>query len=91
VTNTGQRAGTQVVQVDVGGADGTDPPRRLEGFAKVSLRPGQHRHVVVRLDAHAFAHWYTATQSWVTPAGNYTIYAGTSSRDLPLSTQVSVR
>ena len=91
VTNTGQRTGTQVVQVYVGGADGVNPPRRLEGFAKVSLRPGEQRHVVVHLDAQAFAHWDTTTQSWLTPPGNYTVYAGTSSRDLPLSAQVSVR
>jgi beta-glucosidase len=91
LANTGQRTGAQVVQVYVGGADGADPPRRMEGFAKVSLRPGQHRHVVVHLDPQAFAHWDTATHSWVTPPGNYTVYAGTSSRDLPLSTEVSVR
>jgi beta-glucosidase len=69
----------------------SQPPRRLEGFAKVDLRPGQHLHVVVNLDANAFAHWDTASQSWMTPAGTYTVYAGTSSRDLPLSTPVSLR
>lgn len=90
VTNTGARTGTQVVQVYVGGADGADPPRRLEGFAKVSLRPGQHVHVVVHLNAQAFAHWDTSTQAWVTPPGDYTVYAGASSRDLPLSAHVSV-
>ena len=43
------------------------------------------------MDGNAFAHWDTASQSWVTPAGTCTVYAGTSSRDLPLSTPVSLR
>ncbi len=96
VTNTGARTGTQVVQVYVGGADGSGvispgqlaPPRRLQGFAKVTLRPGEHRRVVVALDARAFAHWDAASQSWQVAAGSYTVSVGTSSRDLPLSATV---
>jgi beta-glucosidase len=96
VTNTGARTGTQVVQVYVGGADGSGmispgqlaPPRRLEGFAKVSLGPGQHRRVVVALDSRAFAHWDATSQSWQVAAGSYTVSVGTSSRDLPLSATV---
>ena len=91
VTNTGHRTGSEVVQVYVGGADGSGdlaPPRRLQGFAKVSLRPGEHRRVQVRLDNRAFAHWDTASQSWQVAAGAYQVLAGTSSRDLPLSATV---
>ncbi|HEY7486754.1 MAG TPA: glycoside hydrolase family 3 C-terminal domain-containing protein [Streptosporangiaceae bacterium] len=96
VTNTGHRRGTQVVQIYVGGADGSGdigggrlaPPRRLEGFAKVSLAPGQHRRVTVTLSDRAFAHWDATTHAWVTPPGTYTVWAGTSSRDLPLHTSV---
>jgi hypothetical protein len=56
--NTGQRRGTETVQVYVGGADGSGPigssgqlapPRRLEGFAKVSLDPGERRTVTITL------------------------------------------
>jgi beta-glucosidase len=65
-----------------------EPPRQLKGFAKVSLRPGQDRRVHIRLDDQAFAHWDTASQSWQTPRGTYTVSVGTSSRDLPLSAQV---
>src|SRR5882757_1932162 len=89
VRNTGHRTGTQVVQVYVTDpASAGEPPRQLKGFAKVALRPGQDRRVHIRLDDHAFAHWDTASQSWQTPRGQYTVSAGTSSRDLPLSAKV---
>jgi beta-glucosidase len=92
VTNTGRRRGSQVVQVYVAGADGAaGPPRRLEGFAKVSLRPGERRTVTIAFGPRAFAHWDTTKHAWVQPAGSYAIYAGTSSRDLPLSARVTRR
>jgi beta-glucosidase len=97
VANTGRRRGTQTVQVYVGGADGSGPigstgqlapPRRLEGFAKVSLAPGERRTVTIPLNARAFAHWDSASQTWQVPRGDYQISVGTSSRDLPLSTRI---
>jgi beta-glucosidase len=96
VTNTGQRRRSQVVQVYVGGADGRGPigdgqvapPRRLEGFAKVSLDPGRSKHVVVTLGPRAFAHWDGVHNAWVQTAGSYTVEIGTSSRDLPLTASV---
>jgi len=96
VTNTGRRRGSQVVQVYVGGADGTGPitpgqvapPRRLAGFAKVSLAPGQHRRVLVSLPSRAFAHWDSTGQRWLVNPGNYPVSVGTSSRDLPLTAAI---
>jgi hypothetical protein len=87
VTNTGRRRGSQVVQVYVGGADGSGPdvpPRRLEGFEKVWLDPGERREVEIELGPRAFAHWDAGRDAWVQPAGFYTVHVGTSSRDLPL-------
>jgi beta-glucosidase len=54
----------------------------------VSLRPGQTRQVVIHVAARAFAHWDTATGTWVVPDGTYRLYAGTSSASLPLSATV---
>lgn len=96
VANTGRRRGSQVVQLYVGGADGQGdigggqiaPPRRLEGFAKVSLAPGEHRRVTIALGSRAFAHWDTSSHAWVVTPGRYTVSAGTSSRDLPLTARL---
>jgi beta-glucosidase len=97
VANTGRRRGTETVQVYVGGADGNGPigssgqlapPRRLEGFAKVSLNPGERRTVTITLDARAFARWDSPSQAWQVARGDYPISVGTSSRDLPLTTTI---
>jgi beta-glucosidase len=77
------------VRVYVGGADGpSGPPRRLEGFTKVGLNAGERRKVTVDLGPRAFARWDSDRDAWVQPAGTYTVYAGTSSRDLPLRANI---
>jgi len=93
VTNTGSRAGSEVVQIYVGRPVDSavpQPPHQLAGFLKVTLRPGQTRHIAVHLGPRAFAHWDVATHGWVAPDGLYRIFAGTSSRDLPLSAPVRI-
>jgi beta-glucosidase len=93
VTNTGRRAGSEVVQVYVGrpsSAAVPQPPRQLAAFAKVALAPGQTRRVVLHLKPRDFAYWDTARHGWVVPDGTYRIHAGTSSRNLPLATSVRI-
>jgi beta-glucosidase len=68
-----------------------EPPRQLRGFTKVTLRPGQTKHVVLTLDPHSFSIWDTAAGRWSTVPGRYTVFAGDSSRDLPLHQAVTVR
>jgi beta-glucosidase len=90
VRNTGRRAGSEVVQVYVGHPASTpvpEPPHQLGAFAKVTLAPGQTKHLVLHLDARAFAYWDTGTGGWVVSPGRYQIAVGTSSRDLPLTGQ----
>jgi beta-glucosidase len=91
VRNTGTRTGAEVAQVYVGDpASAGEPPRQLKGFAKVSLRPGQSKHVTLTLDQRAFSIWDTASQRWTTVPGRYTVAVGDSSRSLPLSAPVTV-
>jgi beta-glucosidase len=91
VTNTGRRAGSDVVQVYVSDpATAGEPPHQLKGFAKVSLRPGQTRHVTLRLDERAFSVWNTPAQQWTTVDGGYQVLVGDSSRNLPLAGTVTV-
>jgi beta-glucosidase len=93
VTNTGRRAGAQVVQLYVGHpADSAvpEPPNQLEGFAKVQLAPGQTKHVTLTLTARSFAYWDTAADNWTVQQGTYTVSVGTSSRDLPLVAHLEI-
>jgi beta-glucosidase len=91
VTNTGTRAGTEVIQVYVGKpstAAVPQPPRQLGAFTTVTLKPGQTKRVVLHLTPRAFAHWDPVRDEWVVPAGRYQLYVGDSSRNLPLSAPV---
>ncbi len=93
VTNTGRRAGSQVVQLYIGHpADSPvpEPPNQLEGFAKVQLAPGQTKHVTLTLSPQSFAYWDTAANNWTVQQGTYTVSVGTSSRDLPLTAHVKI-
>ena len=91
VTNTGKRAGAEVVQVYVEhpAADG-EPPHQLRGFARVALKPGETKPATMMLDARSFATFDTQAEQWQVSEGNFEILAGTSSRDLPLHASVTV-
>lgn len=83
VTNTGQRAGAEVVQLYVGmPATAGEPPQQLKGFQQVMLQPGQTQRVAFTLTRADLAYWSTAANSWATASGNYRIMVGTSSRDI---------
>jgi beta-glucosidase len=81
VTNTGGRAGSDVVQVYVRDVEASvqRPNKELRGFAKVRLEPGETRTVEVRLDPRAFAFWDVRRRAWVTEGGAFEILIGSSS------------
>lgn len=59
VTNSGQRAGTEVVQCYVAPPPGDlfRPPKELKAFAKIELEPGQSGTVTLVLTDRSFACW----------------------------------
>lgn len=89
VTNTGDVAGAEVVQVYVGlpGELGR-PPKRLVGFAKSKLEPGASQQVEIIVDPAATNHplsvWSDAKRDFVVASGEYVVYVGTSSEDTPV-------
>lgn len=84
VTNTGDRRGSEVVQVYVEAPDGpvARPPRQLAGFAKVTLDPGESTTATVRVPARALAYWDPLESVWRVADGDHTLWVGRSSRDL---------
>nr|NLD40347.1 glycosyl hydrolase [Actinomycetales bacterium] len=86
VTNTGDRAGAEVVQVYLGIPLEGQPPMRLVGFAKVGLEPGESREVTIRIDPGATNHplsvWDYGSSDFVVWDGEYTVYVGTSTEDI---------
>jgi beta-glucosidase len=92
VTNTGARAGAEVVQVYVRDVASTvsRPVRELKGFTKVWLDSGESRRVQVSLDQRAFSFWSVRLGRWVVEAGEFAVEVGRHSRDLSLSEVVEV-
>lgn len=82
VSNTGSVAGQEVAQLYVGipGA----PVRQLRGFDKVAIAAGASATVTFPLTRKDLSVWDTTAQKWKLQQGNYTIYVGSSSRELPL-------
>jgi len=92
VTNTGQRAGAEVVQVYVGDVEASvaRPLRELKGFVKIHLEPGETRQVSFDLDERAFAFWSRRLQQWVVESGEFLIAVGSSSRDLVATEAITI-
>lgn len=93
VKNTGTVFGKEVVQLYVGAVDQQNVPRplrELKGFVKTALEPGEEKTVSFTLDQRSFAYYETQINDWYVPSSSYRIYAGVSSRDLPLSADVKV-
>jgi beta-glucosidase len=80
VTNTGKVAGADVAQLYLGDpAAAGEPSRQLEGFDKVSLKPGQSARVSFPLTGHALSYWDDTANGWVLPDGGFQVYVGDSS------------
>lgn len=91
VTNTGQRAGKEVVQLYVTDPDSSvaRPPRELKGFAKTAtLAPGEGQTVTFRLQSRDLSYWSVRQHRWVLEGGTFRLGVGASSRDLRLTTTI---
>ena len=92
VTNTGDRAGAEIVQLYVAKPDAKifRPAQELKGFAKVPLRPGESRTVVIPLDDKAFRYWNIQTDRWEIEGGQYELRVGASCGDIRLAAAVEI-
>ena len=84
ITNTGEVAGKEVVQVYVHDHKSAllRPPKELKGFSKVQLQPGETKTVNVKLDFRAFAYYHPDYKRWITEDGAFDILIGASSADI---------
>ncbi|WP_380178572.1 beta-glucosidase [Kalamiella sp. sgz302252] len=87
VTNTGDRAGAEVVQIYAQPRDKTYVPR-LVAFARIALAPGESRWVTLMPEPKVMACWQQA--QWCIAAGEYDFYAGRSAEDFVLQTTVTL-
>ena len=92
VTNTGEIAGKEVVQLYVAPKGGTNirPIRELKAFEKIELAPGETKKVQFTLDRRAFAYWSTQIHDWHVENGEYEIQIGRNAQDIVLWHSVTV-
>lgn len=85
VKNTGKRAGTETAQVYASLPDETgEPPKRLVGWTRVDLGPGESKQVSVPVSRERLEVFDEASEGWKLVPGKYVLRVGNSSRDLAL-------
>jgi len=86
IQNIGARAGAEVEQVYLQLPDSTGEAKRLVGWQKILLTPGQLQSGSIQVTAsdssHPLSYWDTPSHSWVIASGTYTVYLGNSSRNI---------
>ena len=92
VTNTGKRDGAEIVQIYVQPPQGLvfHPVRVLRGFEKVFLSAGETVHVSIELSPRSFEYYHVGKHCWRAEPGTYQIHVAASSRDIRLSTVISL-
>ncbi|MDG4779512.1 glycoside hydrolase family 3 C-terminal domain-containing protein [Micromonospora sp. WMMD961] len=93
VTNTGGRAGSEVVQLYTHQRTSRDTTaiRQLKAFQRVELAPGQTRTVTLRVPAADLAHWDVTRSRWVVESSTYDLMVGASAGDIRARAAVRVR
>jgi beta-glucosidase len=92
VTNTGSRAGDEVVQLYTHQRTSRDQTavKQLRAFQRVHLQAGQTTTVTLALSASDLAHWDVTRSKWVVESSVYDILIGSSSSDIRARTAIPV-
>ena len=91
VTNSGTRAGDEVVQLYLRDpvASVSRPVMQLRGFARISLEPGETKAVTFTLSARQFAFW-GIDGGWIVEPGKIEFMIGSASDDIRARAAVEV-
>lgn len=91
VTNIGKRAGAEVAEVYASlPAAAAEPPKRLVGWSKVPLKPGESKEVTVDVDGKYLSIFDVKQHGWQLVPGEYNFMVGGSSQNLPLKGSVTL-
>ncbi|MCP2635932.1 glycoside hydrolase family 3 C-terminal domain-containing protein [Microbacterium sp. HD4P20] len=92
VTNTGDRAGREVVQAytSLPGGAVQRPVRELKAFASIELQPGETRPVTLVVRRADLAYWDIRVDGWVVEGGEYMVDVAASSRDIRSTVAVAI-
>jgi len=92
VRNSGSRAGTEVAQVYavLHASTGESTFKRLVAWDRVALAAGESKTVTLTLDPLYLSIFDVSKDAFTLAPGDYTILAGSSSTDTPLSATVHI-
>ena len=94
VKNTGRIAADEIVQLYLSPATADLPirPIQLQGFTRVSLQPGETKHVTMRLYIDQFGYYtHQGQRQWNIVPGRYLVKIGASSQDIRLQQPVTLK
>jgi len=92
VKNTGSRAGSEIAEIYASLPEGSgEPPKRLIGWSKVALAPGESKEVSVTIDPKYLSIYDVDANAWKLLPGGYTIQVGGSSNALDLSQKLELK
>ena len=92
VKNTGNRAGMETAEVYAGLPEAAgEPPKRLVGWNKLSLQPGESRQIEISIDPRYLSIFDEQTDTWKLVPGEYAFLVGGSSQDLPLKGKLNLK
>ena len=89
VTNAGRVAGADVPQLYVRPAEG-DQPRRLAGWSKLTLQPGETRRVTIKAEPRILAEYDTGLPGWRIAEGAYAIAVAKDAEDGGLRGEITI-
>ena len=91
LTNTGNRAGAEITEVYASlPTAAAEPPKRLVGWSKVKLNPGESKEVAIEVEQKYLSIFDVEQNVWQLIPGDYSFMVGGSSQELPLRESVSL-
>jgi len=93
VTNTGKRAGKEIVQLYIRDVESSviRPLKELKAFDKVELQPQETKTVTFKLNKRSFAYYNVEMKDWHVETGAFQILVGRSSQDIVLQGEIQVK
>ena len=87
VSNTGDRSGTEILQVYLRKVEDKDGPvKTLKQFKRVELKPGEQQQVTIEIDPESFQFYSEDKLKMAAEPGAYMIFYGNSSDEADLKT-----
>ena len=93
LTNTGDRSGSEIIEVYVSNLTRANffPSHELKAFEKVFLKAGESKVIHLTLEESAFQYYDTSYQQFIIAEGDYEIQVGASSQDLRLRKTITLK